>query len=179
VNLILHEPWTVDRFLDWEDKQENRHEFDGTQIIEMTGSSRAHERIVGNLLRLLEDALDLARFDVIQEMRIDVGGKIRYPDISVVEGTIEEERTLHDALVLFEVLSEDTVDIDLGAKLAEYLGLPSIRRYVTTEQHRKSLTSRERTPSGWTSIELTSGTLDLSELNVSLPLDAIYRRIRV
>lgn len=37
MNLVLREPWTVDRFLAWEDRQEGRHEFDGTQIIEMTG----------------------------------------------------------------------------------------------------------------------------------------------
>jgi len=84
----------------------------------MNGGSRAHQPIVGNLLRLLEDRLDEDRFDVIQEMRIDVGGKIRYPDISVVDAPIQgNDKTLHDAVVLFEVLSEETADTDLGPKL--------------------------------------------------------------
>jgi len=90
MNLVLREKWTVERFLDWEDQQEDRHEFDGTQIIEMTGGSRAHQRIVGNLLRLLDDCLDPDRFDSIQEMRIDVGGKIRYPDVWVVASPVDE-----------------------------------------------------------------------------------------
>ena len=180
MNLVLREPWTVERFLDWEDQQERKHEFDGTQIIEMTGGSRAHQRIIGNLLRLLEDDLDPDRFDVIQEMRIEVGGKIRYPDISVVAGTVDEgEKTLHDALVVFEVLSEDTAGRDLGPKLAEYFDLPSICRYVLVEERRMSISSHERTSSGWMQRELVSGVLELPEVGIALPVEAIYRRVRL
>jgi Uma2 family endonuclease len=84
----------------------------------MTGGSRAHQRIVGNLLRLLDDHLDPDRFDAIQEMRIYVGGKIRYPDLLVVAPPVNEDtRTLLDAVVIFEVLSEDTADRTLGQNL--------------------------------------------------------------
>lgn len=180
MNLVLREKWTVERFLDWEDQQEGKHEFDGTQIIEMTGGSRAHQRIVGNLLRLLEDNLDPDRFDAIQEMRIDVGGNIRYPDVLVVASPVNEDtRTFHDAVIIFEVLSEDTADRDLGPKLAEYLRVPSIRRYLLVDQHRMFVASEEWTPSGWNLTELTTGALDVPELGVSLPIDAIYRRVRV
>lgn len=55
MNVALRDPWTVERFLAWEDKQEGRHEFDGVRVITMTGGCRAHQRIVFNLLRLLED----------------------------------------------------------------------------------------------------------------------------
>lgn len=179
MNLVLHERWTVERFLDWEDQQESKHEFDGTRIIEMTGGSRAHQRIVGNLLRLLDDRLDPDRFDAIQEMRIDVGGKVRYPDVLVIAPVNEDTRTLRDAVVIFEVLSEETADKDLGPKLAEYFHLPSIRRYVVVEQHRIFVASRESTPSGWNLTELTTGALDVPELGVSLPIEAIYRRVRI
>jgi Uma2 family endonuclease len=180
MNLVLREKWTVERFLDWEDQQEGKHEFDGTQIIEMTGGSRAHQRIVGNLLRLLDDGLDPDRFDAIQEMRIDVGGKIRYPDVLVVASPVSEDtRTLHDAVVIFEVLSEDTADRDLGPKLAEYLRLLSIGRYVLVDQHRMFVASRERTPSDRNTTELTREALNLPELGVSPAIEAIYRRVRV
>jgi len=39
--------------------------------------------------------------------------------------------------------------------------------------------SRERTPSGWSLAELTTGALDVPELGVSLPIEAIYRRVRL
>jgi Uma2 family endonuclease len=179
MNLVLREPWSVARFLDWEDGQEGRHEFDGTQIIDMTGGSRAHQRIVGNLLRWFEDNLDADRFDAIQEMRINVGGKVRYPDMAIVNAPVSEtDKTLRDAVALFEVLSDETAGRDLGPKLAEYLHLPSIRRYVTIDQIRIAVTSRERSPSGWRQAELTSGSLSLPEVGVALPIEAIYRRVK-
>lgn len=126
MNLVLREPWTVERFLAWEDKQEGRHEFDGTRIFEMTGGSRAHQRIVLNLVRLLEDVLAPGRWDAVQEMRLELEGKVRYPDVAVVAGRIPNAtKTLRDAGVLFEVLSEDTAPTDRHEKRAEYARLPA------------------------------------------------------
>ncbi len=180
MNIALREPWTVERFLAWEDRQEGRHEFDGIQIHEMTGGSRAHQRIVSNLVRMLEDAMDPDRFDAVPEMRLDVGGKIRYPDVSVVSGRIADAvRTLRDALVLFEVLSDDTASTDRNEKRDEYARLPSLRRYVLLEQGRMAATVLERSEGGWLEFAVNSGTLDLPELGVALPLVALYRGIGI
>jgi Uma2 family endonuclease len=177
MDVALSEPLTVERFLAWEDKQEGRHEFDGTQVIEMTGGSRAHQRVISNLVRLLEDVLNPDRFDVIPEMRIDVGGKIRYPDVAVVAGHVPDAvRTLHDAVVLFEVLSEETAATDHGEKRAEYANLPGIRGYVLLEQFRGSAILLQRTAEGWVESAITSE-LHLTEPNIRLPLDLIYRGV--
>jgi Uma2 family endonuclease len=176
MTVTLHEPWTVERFLAWEDKQEGRHEFDGTYVIEMTGGSRAHQRIAGNLLRCLEDRLDLEQFDVVQEMRINTGGKIRYPDITVCAGRIPDRiKTLRDAIVTFEVLSDETADIDQNDKRLDYANIPSLRRYIILDQFCMSVSVIEKLASGWTETTLNSGTLPLPELGIELPLDAIYR----
>lgn len=180
MNIALRQPWTVERFLAWEDRQEGRHEFDGIQIHEMTGGSRAHQRIVSNLVRMLEDAIDPDRFDAVPEMRLDVGGKIRYPDVSVVSGRIADAvRTLRDALVLFEVLSDETASIDQTEKRDEYARLPSLRRYVLLEQGRMTATVLERSEGGWLETEVNSGTLDLPELGIALPLVVLYRGIGI
>ena len=176
LNLVLREPWTVERFLAWEDKQEGRHEFDGTRIFGMTGGSRAHQRIVLNLVRLLEDVLARGRWDAVQEMRLALEGKVRYPDVAVVAGRIPNTtKTLRDAVVLFEVLSEDTAPTDRHEKRAEYARLPGIRRYVLLDQDRVAATVLARVPEGWAEAGLTEGCLDLPELGVSLPLASIYR----
>jgi hypothetical protein len=49
MDTVPHEPWTVERFLAWEGK----HAFDGRHVLAMTGGSRAHQRIVVNLMVLL------------------------------------------------------------------------------------------------------------------------------
>jgi Uma2 family endonuclease len=97
----------------------------------MTGGSRAHQRIVFNLIYSLEDNLDPAQFDPVQGMRVDVGGKIRYPDISVCAGIIPGKvKTLRDAIVTFDVLSDETADTDRDQKRHDYARLPGIQTYV-------------------------------------------------
>lgn len=178
MNVTLREPWTVERFLRWEDGQEGRHEFDGSRIIELTGGSRDHQRIVTNLVRLLEDTLDPERFDVVQEMRIEVAGRVRYPDVSVTAGRIGGKvRTLREAMVLFEVASDDTAETDRGDKRAEYAQLPGIRRYVMLEQSSIAATVLERTANGWAETR-PAAELPLPELGVILPFPAIYRNVR-
>jgi Uma2 family endonuclease len=178
MTVVLHEPWTVERFLLWEDAQEGRHEFDGTQVIALTGGSRNHQRIVGNLLRFLEDQLDPRRFDAMQEMRVNTGGQIRYPDLSVVAGRVPGTvKTLHDAVVLFEVLSDETAETDQGEKRADYARLPSLRRYVLLEQARMAATVLVRVGEKW--METQAGAiLDLPELGVALPLASAYRGVQ-
>jgi Uma2 family endonuclease len=190
MTIALREPWTIDRFLAWEDKQEGRHEFDGSRIVGVTGGSRAHQRIISNLIRLLEDALDPDLFDAVPEMRLQVAGKIRYPDVAVVAGRIPDDvRTLQDAIVLFEVLSDDTAATDRREKRAEYARLPGIRRYVLLEQGRMAATVLRLGERGWVETELAQGDagapfagggmLELPEIGVALSLDAIYRGVRL
>ncbi len=38
---VLDRPWTVESFLAWEDRQDGRHEFDGRNVIPMTGGCLA------------------------------------------------------------------------------------------------------------------------------------------
>jgi len=190
MSIALREPWTVDRFLAWEDVQEGRHEFDGSRIVAMTGGSRAHQRIISNLIRLLEDTLDPDVFDAVPEMRLQVAGKIRYPDVAVVAGRIPDDaRTLQDAVVLFEVLSDDTAATDRREKRAEYARLPGLRCYVLLEQGRMTVTMLRRGEQGWVETELAqgsagvlsaaAGTLELPEVGVALSLAAIYRGLRL
>lgn len=178
MNLVLREPWTVERFLAWEDRQEGKHEFDGTTIIEMTGGTRAHQRIAFNLARLLDDLLDPDRFEVVQEMRITNGRQVRYPDVTVCAAPVEgSTKTLRDAIVLFEVLSPDTAETDRIAKRADYAALPGLRRYVLLEQDRIAVTVLTRTAEGWTEATVAEGAIALPEIGASLPLPDVYRRV--
>lgn len=179
MNIVLREPWSVERFLSWEDGQEGKHEFDGTRIVEMTGGSRAHQRIIFNIMRLLSEHLDPAAFDAVQEMRVEVGGRVRYPDITVCAGRIPDGvRTLRDAVVTFEVLSDDTADIDRDEKGIEYARLPSMRRYVILEQRSMGVTILELGADGWNETRVVAGTIALPEIDIELPLDEVYRGVR-
>ena len=168
----------MERFLAWEDKQEGRHEFDGLRVTEVTGGSRDHQRIVSNLVRLLEDALDPATFDTIPEMRVEIAGRIRYPDVSVVAGRVAGTvRTIRDAVVLFEVVSPDSAVADRGSKRDDYASLPSIMRYVIVEQTKAAVAMLVRAEGAWVEAAVDTN-LSLPELGVTLPLAAVYRGVR-
>ena len=178
MNVVLREPWRFERFLSWEDAQDGKHEFDGTRIVEMTGGSRAHQRIIFNIMRLLSERLDPAAFDAVQEMRADVGGKVRYPDVAVCAGRIPDGvRTLRDAVATFEVLSDDTADTDRAAKRIEYAKLPSMRRYVLLEQYSMAATVLELVAGEWVETQVTAGNIALPEVGIELPIDEVYRGV--
>ena len=57
MDTLLDRSWSTETFLAWEHRQEGKHEFDGRDVIPMTGASLAHQDIVFNLRLLLSRLL--------------------------------------------------------------------------------------------------------------------------
>jgi Uma2 family endonuclease len=83
MDTVPDRPWTTDSFLAWEDQQEGKYEFDGRKVIPMTGGTGAHQAIVFNLLTLLGRILTGQPFWTLHEMRLQIGTRVRYPDVVV------------------------------------------------------------------------------------------------
>ena len=177
MDTILDRAWTTETFLAWEDRQEFKYEFDGERVIPMTGGSIAHQRIVFNLCAALMRLLDGTAFMVLQEMRLRIGREIRYPDVVVCTGPLDQTtRTLTDAVALFEVLSDDTATTDRVDKLAEYTAIPSLRSYVLLEQTARAATLFQREPGGpWVASPHTDGVVVIAGLGTAVPLADLYR----
>jgi Uma2 family endonuclease len=177
MDTVLAEAWTTDRFLAWEDRQEGKHEFDGRQVIPMTGGSVAHQRIVFNLCLTFMRLLEERPFTALHEMRIRIGSIVRYPDVVLCATPLDQTtRTLTDAVTLFEVLSDDTATTDRVQKLLDYAAIPSLRCYVLLEQTAIAATLFQREPGGaWTATAHTGGTLSLPGVDVELPMSDLYR----
>ncbi len=81
---------TLAEFLDWERRQELRYEFDGFQVVTMTGGTIAHDHITYRLRRALDDRLRGKRCRPFgPEMKILVAGRTRYPDVFVACSTFD------------------------------------------------------------------------------------------
>jgi hypothetical protein len=52
MNVALRKPMTLAEFLAWEERQDLRYEFDGSQPVAMTGGTVDHEAIGGTLRAL-------------------------------------------------------------------------------------------------------------------------------
>jgi Uma2 family endonuclease len=177
MDTVLDRPRTTDSFLAWEDQQEGKYEFDGREVIPMTGGSVAHQEIVFHLRMILGRLLAQLPFRALHEMRLRIGTRVRYPDVLVTAGPTDQTvRTLTDAVAIFEVLSDDTATTDRIAKLIDHAAVPSLRCYVLLEQTAMAATLLQREPGGvWIASAHTGGELLLPGIDVSLPLADLYQ----
>lgn len=180
MNVALQKPMTLAQFLEWEEPQELRYEFDGFQPIAMTGGTAAHAFIQRNLAIAIGGRLRGKPCQYVgNDLKIQVAGRIRYPDGFVVCSAVSPDaKVVHDPVVIFEVLSDGTARTDLVTKNHEYAATPSVRRYVILSQTGIEGTMFERLGDDWVGHLLGATTiLGMPEIGVDLPLAELYEGI--
>ncbi len=179
---------TPQDYLACERQAETKSEYLRGEVFAMSGASREHNLIAGNVNRELSQQLRERECEVYQgDMRVRVSptGLYTYPDVTVVCGEPEfedaEVDTLLNPKVLVEVLSPSTADYDRGRKFTHYRRLPSLREYVLISQDRPLVEHYVRQgPDEWLLTEQSSlhDTLVLPSLQCQLPLPEIYLKVR-
>ena len=173
---------TLADFLAWEERQELRWEFDGIAPVAMNGGTFAHETIGGTLRALLREQLRGKPCRVSgPTLKIEVAGRIRYPDAFVSCTPVPRDATVvKDPVVVFEVLSPGTARTDRVRKLREYRATPSIQRYVILEQDGIVAWDMVRRGEDWIVRGLEVGdTLSMPEIEAAIPLADIYADVEV
>jgi Uma2 family endonuclease len=177
MSAAVQKPMTLREFLDWEERQELRYEFDGARPEAMTGGTRRHETVGTTLRALLYARLrGSACRPWGPNSKIEVQGRIRYPDAFVSCTSSHPNDTIIPApVVVFEILSPTTSRTDRIEKLREYQATPSIQRYVILEQDSVAATVFSRQGGEWTGHALTeTDVLRMPEIGIELPLADIY-----
>jgi Uma2 family endonuclease len=174
---VARKPMTIAEFLDWEDRQALRHEFDGVQPVAMNGGTIAHSAIQRNLAIAVGGRLRGHRCQFYgSDLKIEVAGRIRYPDGFVVcSAPPPRDKVVRDPVIVFEVLSDSTARTDLLTKNQEYAATPSIRRYITLSQDEIAGTLFERMGGDWVGhLVAADSVLRLPELGIELPFAELY-----
>lgn len=138
---LAEKSMTEAEYLAFDDKSEIRHEFMDGEIFAMAGASRKHNLANANISReignqLLENDCEVYVSDF--RVRIRAGHNV-YPDVAVACGDIkvvDNDNTLLNPIVVFEVLSKSTEQRDRGDKAEDYYGLPSLKDYILVSQKR-------------------------------------------
>lgn len=171
---------TLQEFLDWEEHQPIKYEFDGCHPIAMAGGTTSHARLQRNLAitiggRLLGGACEFFGSDI----KIEVVGRIRYPDGFVICSKPARDMTVHrDPVVIFEVLSDSTASRDVIAKNREYAATLSVQRYVILPQDEIAATVFERVGDDWIGHVLDAeAILKMPEIGIEVPLAELYRGV--
>jgi Uma2 family endonuclease len=123
-----------------EEASSTKHEFVAGEVYALSGATRRHNRIAGNIFAGLWNAAENGQCGVYgSDMRLRIGDDaVYYPDVQVVcDPSDDEPLFTTKPCVVVEVLSPSTSSIDLREKLLLYHQIESLRAYVIVFQDQR------------------------------------------
>jgi len=131
-----------EEYLEAERKAEFRSEYFDGEIFAMSGASRKHNLISGNIFAAIHRQIRNRNCEAYSsDMRVKVSstGLYTYPDVVIVcgEPLFDDSHldTLLNPAVIIEVLSESTENYDRGEKFKNYRTLESLSDYLLVAQN--------------------------------------------
>jgi Uma2 family endonuclease len=178
---------SLEEYRNLETSAETKHEYHDGEIIEMTGGSINHNRLVRNLIRLLDNALRKTIYEVFpSDLRLWIPQYNRglYPDLMIIAGEPlfsdnRNDEILNPCLII-EVLSPSTSSYDRGDKFRYYRSIPQLNQYLLVSQGEILIESYSKTSENhWLLQEYipARGIISLDSLGISLNLADIYEGI--
>ena len=164
-----------------------RSEYVQGKIVTMSGASRVHNLISGNIFGELRNRLKGSGCEIYKsEMRVTTPNTSSYfyPDIVVVcdEPRFEDDvfDTLLNPIIIVEVLSSSTEAYDRGVKLLHYRQVESLKEYILVSQDRVYVERylRKQEEWGYTSFQELDEVLPLPPIQCELPLQEIYESVK-
>jgi len=181
---IAPEPVTIEAFLVWNAKVEERYELCDGQILAMAGASGNHACISTALAAICFVGLEGRECGFVGE-----GAKVIVPQKGsafLPDGTIAcpvsfenpSAGVVANPIVIFEVLSPSTESFDRTKKFDAYTSLPSVQDYVLiwSEAQRVGVFSRQEDESWSWRVFLPGTTAHIPSVALDLPLDRLYSR---
>ncbi|HZS09382.1 MAG TPA: Uma2 family endonuclease [Blastocatellia bacterium] len=164
-----------------------RYEYWNGEIVCMSGGSRRHVRISGNVYFSLRQQLAGRPCDTFTgdlQIKTPLLPPYRYPDVSVVCGqpdfeNIEGFDVLVNPVLIVEVLSPGTASRDRNEKREAYQALPSLREYLLISQDAPHITHYLRQADGWARHDYgdLAATVDLPSVQCRMSLMDVYYRV--
>ena len=186
--LPIEQIWSADEYLAWESEQPAKFELIDNYIVAMSGASRSHNILAAAITALLYLQLRGKPCEVYSsDMRVQVKRQATYayPDVVVVCGQPRfradaKPATLQNPMLIFEVLSPSTEDIDRNRKFSQYLQLPSLEGYFLVSQDKPRVESYTRQSAGWLYRDHVGldAKLRIDAIGVSLSLEDIYHKVQ-
>lgn len=185
------EPMTIeafDAFVESKGDDARLYELVDGVIVMMSNPTEAHEQIAGNIGAPLKLAMDKRSCRTYQGgMRVQLSEKTSgidktKPDVVVRCGPATSTRTfITDPLVVIEVLSPSTIDVDRGPKLDFYKVVPTMSHIVLVYQDQMRVEHYQRTPTGFELQVLKKPVdrLEFESLGFEIELASIYFGVEV
>jgi Uma2 family endonuclease len=175
---------TPAEYLEWEEKQEFRHEYVNGQILAMSGGTFNHGEIAGNIIALLKSHLRGRGYRVgNSDVKVQVEGSNEYiyPDVSVTCDARDKTATKfasHPCLIV-EVLSPSTESRDRWEKFNLYRRSDSLQDYVLVDANQIEIALYSKNDRGkWEITRYAAGDLvELKSVNLTFAIEQVYEDI--
>ncbi|MCP4351390.1 MAG: Uma2 family endonuclease [Desulfobacterales bacterium] len=177
-----------EEYFEMEEAAEYKNEYYHGEIFAMSGASHNHNIIAGNTYVSLHISLrdsDCVVYASDMKIQVDEAMHYTYPDISIVCGDIEfadnRDDIVANPVVIVEVLSESTMDYDRGSKFVSYKNIKSLEDYILIDQYNCNIEYFYKNEAGKWNLEEyknLNDVLKIKSLNIELPLNTIYDRVR-
>lgn len=179
--------WSADEYLAWESEQEFKNELIDNRVWIMCGANQWHSAISVNLVMALHPLTEERGYTVLWSrmcLQVDPDSTYVYPDMSIVRGEPKmscrlNQHSFEDPVVIFEILSEGTEEMDRGRKKELYLQLESLDAYVLVSEEQPRVEMYRRQGGAWLYEECAGldSTLQITAPHCEIPLSEIYRQI--
>ncbi len=180
--------YTLEEYLELERTAEERYEFWEGEVYAMSGGTKEHDCITGNMFLALSSLLRNKKcrpFTGNLQIKVPAALPYRYADGSVACDKIEYERfsgvdLLLNPVLLWEVLSPSTEAFNRGDKFTWYKSIASFREYLLIAQHRPHITHFVKQGAEVWSYEEINGleaSIHLPTIECTLTLAEIYQDV--
>ncbi len=177
---------TVEQYLESEERASERREFVDGHVFAMSGATRRHNIIAGNIYSILRAHVRGSHCRTYIEAvkaRVEAANCFYYPDVMVSCDAYESKSVFTDRPVLVvEVLSPSTAAIDRREKRVNYMKIETLNELLIVHQRRKRVELYRRVADGnWDVIKYgPEDDLVLESLAngvLTMPLESIYEEV--
>lgn len=182
---IAEQKYTVEEYLEMEEKSEIRHEFYDGEVFAMAGTTLNHNDIVDNVRSILKDFFRPKGCRIFAEnVKVKVSDiYYPYPDVIVTCSASDISGTyiIKHPSILVEVLSKSSATYDRGFKLRRYKSISSLQYYLLVSQNEfyVELFARSGDADIWLyqTFENAEDVIRLDTFNFEIKLQSIYENI--
>ena len=158
-----------------------RHERVAGTIVAMAPERVAHVRVKARVWQALDRAIRAAGLPceaLADGITVEIGDDTDYEPDAVVncgERIGGNAVAAPNPVVVVEVLSPSTQSIDTGAKLTDYLSLPSVRHYLIVRADRRAVIQHQRNDDGVIETRLISaGVVAMDPPGIHIKIEDFY-----
>lgn len=174
---------SVKEYLEGEEISDIKYEYFDGEVYAMAGTSQNHNRIARNIVNALSSHLqDSPCEPYIENIKVRAGEDVfYYPDVLVTcEGEFKNKYFCEEPVLIVEVISPSTEQIDRREKLHAYQQMPSVIEYVIIEQEKIWVEIHRRQTNGsWITYFYSRNDTEfmLESVGLTLQLSEVYHRV--